>query len=50
MPLFRRESGEEREARQLPEAKQAASSEAAMSHDPTSAGGVPVPGVSGLRS
>jgi uncharacterized protein YbjQ (UPF0145 family) len=44
MPLFRRESGEERTANQLPEAKQAASSEALMSHDPTSAGGVPVPG------
>ncbi len=44
MPLFRRESGEERAARQLPEAEEAASSEAAMSRDPTSAGGVPGPG------
>jgi uncharacterized protein YbjQ (UPF0145 family) len=44
MPLFRRESGEERAARRLPEAKQEASAEALMSHDPTSAGGVPAPG------
>jgi uncharacterized protein YbjQ (UPF0145 family) len=44
MPLFRRESTEERAAHQLSKAKQAASAEALISHDPTPAGGVPVPG------
>jgi uncharacterized protein YbjQ (UPF0145 family) len=43
MPLFRRERAEERAARRLPVTNQAASSEALMGQDPTSAG-VPVPG------
>jgi uncharacterized protein YbjQ (UPF0145 family) len=44
VPLFRRESGEQHVARQLPEAEQAASSGPAVSPDSRSAGGVPVPG------
>jgi uncharacterized protein YbjQ (UPF0145 family) len=44
VPLFRRESGEQHVARQLPEAEQAASSGPAVTPDSRSAGGVPVPG------